>query len=358
MDNFKEEFPGTKVYTYLNTAATGLLSERVLEFRQEHAMDLLVAGDHLPLQGKITTQTREAVARFFNASPNQVALIPNFSLGFNLLMEGVNPTAKILLVKDDYPSVEWAVESRGFTTVYVAAGANMEEQIVEIVERQRPDIFIFSLVQWISGIKIEESFLRKLKEDFPDLVLIADGTQYCGMEEFDFKASALDVLGTSTYKWLNAGFGSAFFLFKEDNLKSISPKSTGYGSRMGAYKEEKDTFIGKFEPGHLDGLSFGSLLVALELLTEIGMDRVERHVRQLALQAKEAFTAAELLSPEISDRKTHSSIFNIKGDDSLFNQLRSQGILCAQRGTGIRVSFHYYNDSQDLDRLMKAISKT
>lgn len=356
MDNFKEEFPGTKVYTYLNTAATGLLSEKVLEFRQEHGMDLLVAGDHLPLQGKITTQTRQAVATFFNASPGQVALIPNFSLGFNILMEGVNPSAKVLLIKDDYPSVEWAVESRGFETVYVEASADLEERIVEMVEKQRPELFIFSLVQWISGIKIEEAFLRKLKSDFPDLLLIADGTQYCGMEQFDFEASALDALGSSTYKWLNAGFGSAFFLFKEDNLKSIAPKAVGYGSRMGPYKEDKDTLIGKFESGHLDGLSFGSLLVALEHLTEIGMNRVQEQVRQLSLQAKEAFRAAGLLPLEIANRPAHSSIFNIKGDDKLFNKLRSQGILCAQRGNGIRVSFHYYNDSQDLERLMKVVT--
>lgn len=356
MDNFKEEFPGTKVYTYLNTAATGLLSERVLDFRQEHGMDLLVAGDHLPLQGKILTQTREAVADFFKASPDQVALVPNFSIGFNMLMEGVNPAAKVLLIKDDYPSVEWAVESRGFEIVYVETGADMEERIVEVVEKQHPDIFIFSLVQWISGIKLEDTFLRKLKEDFPDLLLVADGTQYCGMEKFDFGASALDALGASSYKWLNAGFGSAFFLFKEDNLRSISPKSIGYGSQMGHYKEGRDSFIGRFEPGHLDTLCFGSLLVAIEHLTEIGMDRVEDHVRQLAQQAKEAFKTAGLLSSDVVNRKTHSSIFNIKGDDKLFNKLRSQGILCAQRGAGIRVSFHYYNDTQDLERLMKVVS--
>lgn len=39
MDNLRKGFPVLEQYTYLNTAASGLLPEKVWEYRQEHDLD-------------------------------------------------------------------------------------------------------------------------------------------------------------------------------------------------------------------------------------------------------------------------------------------------------------------------------
>ncbi|HBT10461.1 MAG TPA: aminotransferase, partial [Leeuwenhoekiella sp.] len=44
MKNLKKEFPVTANYTHLNTAGSGLLSETLLDFRQNHDLDYLVMG--------------------------------------------------------------------------------------------------------------------------------------------------------------------------------------------------------------------------------------------------------------------------------------------------------------------------
>ena len=356
MKNFKNHFPLLNQYTYLNTAASGLLSEGVIEFRQDHDLDFLISGSILKeKQEELLAQVREAVGRLFGCAPNRVALTPNFSYGFNLLMEGVDRKKKVLLLKNDYPSVNWAVESRGFETCYAEINESLEQNIMELVEKENPDIFAFSLVQYISGIKIDQEFLKTLKEKFPELLLFADGTQYCGTEKFDFEASALDVLGASTYKWLNAGYGNSFFLFKQHMEEKISPGSLGFNSLRGKYKPHEGSLIGKFEPGHQDTLNFGSLKTAIELLEKFGIAEMEQQIKSLSAEAKQRFTDAGLLEKAVVERKNHSSIFNIKGDDALFNRLRSNKIICSQRGEGIRVSFHYFNSLEDLDMLMKAL---
>ena len=356
MKNIKQQYPALKLYTYLNTASSGPISERLHEFRLEHDLDLLISGSNLQSkQDTILTQTREAVGRLFKAAPNRVALLPSFSFGFNTLMEGVDTSKRVLLIKEDYPSLNWAVESRGFKTFYVSVAGNLEENIFEVIEREKPDIFAFSLVQWISGIKLGMEFLSKLKKAFPELLLFADGTQFCGTEQFDFDNSAGDVLGASAYKWLNAGFGNAFFLFKETVQHHIDPKAVGFGSTMGKYKDKKDGLIGKFEPGHQDTLNFGSLLTAIQQVEDIGMENIETYLSDLSTQVRNAFQAANLLDETVSLRESHSSIFNIRADESLFGKLTSRGILCSQRGQGIRVSFHYYNDLNDLDKLLGVI---
>lgn len=356
MKNFRKQFPVLNQYTYLNTAASGLLPEAVMEWRQDHDLDLLISGSILKeKQGEVLTGVREAVGRFFNCAPNRVALTPNFSYGFNTLMEGVEKGKKVMLLKNDYPSVNWAVESRDFETCYAEIDENLEQNILELVERVQPDIFAFSLVQWINGIKIDLDFLKELKQNFPDLLLFGDGTQYCGTENFDFEDSALDVLGASTYKWMNAGYGNAFFLFKQHMEDKISPRSLGFNSLQGKYKAHEGSLIGKFEPGHQDTLNFGSLKVAIELIEKTGIENIEKQVNFLASEAKKAFEKQGLLEPAVTKRSLHSSIFNIKGDEAVFRKLRSNNILCSQRGEGIRVSFHYFNTEDDLEKLLKAL---
>ncbi|MGB3775685.1 MAG: aminotransferase class V-fold PLP-dependent enzyme, partial [Leeuwenhoekiella sp.] len=162
-------------------------------------------------------------------------------------------------------------------------------------------------------------------------------------------------LGASAYKWLNAGYGNGFFMFKEAVKERIFPKAIGFNSKMGKHKEAGDTFIGKFEPGHQDTLNFGSITAAIGLVKNIGMNAIEDQIELLKNKAKEAFLERGLLSPDVSKRKIHSSIFNIKGDQKLFDKLRQQNIICSQRGEGIRVSFHYFNTEDDLKHLLKVI---
>ena len=356
MKNFKKQFPLLEQYTYLDTAASGLLPEKLLEFRHDHDLDFLIGGSMFREQrDRLFLKTRKAVGDLLGCAPNLVALTPNFSYGFNLLMEGIHRNKKILLLKYDYPSLNWAVESRGFKVCYAEINANLEDNIAEVVMREKPDIFAFSLVQYINGIKIDPGFLLKLKKEYPNLLLFADGTQYCGSEKFDFEASALDVLGASAYKWLNAGYGNGFFLFKKHMQQEIAPAHLELKELQRKNKPHKGSFIGKFEPGHLDTLNFGSLKIAIDLLKYIGIDETETQIKKLAALAKTKLTEKNLLEPAVVNRELHSSIFNIRGDEKLFQKLRSNRIICSQRGEGIRLSFHYFNTEEDMEHLLKQL---
>lgn len=343
MKNLKKHFPLLNQYTYLNTAASGLLAEEVFEFRQEHDLDFLIGGSLFrDKRHKILDQTREVLGKLFGLPAERVALIPNFSIGFKLLLEKFDKSKKVLLLKNDYPSINDAVEGK-FETCYAEIDENLEENILEAVRNSKPDIFAFSIVQYINGIKIDLDFLKDLKTEFPELLIFADGTQYFGTEKFDFDASGIDVLGASAYKWLNAGYGNGFLLFSELFLKK-------YKSKNGNFRED-------FEIGHLDTFNFGSLLHAIQFIEKIGMENIQNQINSLSEMAKIKFSEQNLLEKAIFQRKNHSSIFNIEGDDALFEYLRSKNILCARRGSGIRVSFHYFNTAEDLEILMTALEK-
>jgi len=358
MDYIKKNLPASQQLTYFNTPGIGLISNDVHEFRKNLLTELHQTGSQMMENNRmIFPEVREKIGEVFNADPGYIALLPAFSFGFNAILEGLRPGLKVLLVKEDYPSINLAVESRDFKVSYIGINSNLEEDIYRTFEKDQPEVFIFSQVQWISGMKIDFEFIKKLKKDFPDTLFIGDGTQHLGTEKFDFKNSGLDVLGASGYKWLGAGLGNGFFMFKPGIEEFIKPKNLGYASELGKYKEQGDTLIGKFEGNHLSPGNIGSLKVALSFLDKIGMDKIENRIKNLKQQAKIAFTELGLLEETVVKRTDHSSIFNLKGDQELFDKLQNNNVICSQRGDGIRVGIHYYNEKEDLEKLVKIIKE-
>ncbi|MGB5555444.1 MAG: aminotransferase class V-fold PLP-dependent enzyme, partial [Flavobacteriaceae bacterium] len=351
MEQIGKEFPFLEKCTYANTAAAGLVYQGLTAWRQQHNLDVLNGVSYASDQMKnYISGARAAVGDFMGCKNENVALVQNFSLGLNLLLEGLDKRKRILLLENDYPSVNWPFEDRGFPITYASIDAHVEENIWEKLKEGNISVLALSLVQWLDGIKIDLDFLKKVKSTYPDLLIIADGTQFCGTQNFNFEASAIDVLGASAYKWLLSGYGNGFMLFKDHVQTHFSVKAIGF-SAANANKEMRSSirFAKRFEPGHLDTFNFGSLKFSLEFLKSFGIDRIAAQNKLLSQKAKKVFADLGLLDEDIAQRKEHSTIFNIKGDEALFQSLTDEKVICAQRGDGIRLSFHFYNAETDID---------
>ncbi|MGB7396016.1 MAG: aminotransferase class V-fold PLP-dependent enzyme [Pricia sp.] len=358
MEKSRKNFPVFSQYIYANTASAGPLNEKLLAWRQEHDLDYLIGGSNFKTDAMLNfiPEVRKTVSRFFGAKNENTALVPNFSLGLNLLLDGLDDDTHILLVQNDYPSVNWPFESRNFKISYAALDENLEENILQKLKSEHISVLALSLVQWVNGIRIDLDFIKSLKKEYPDLIIIGDGTQFCGTTDFNFGDSGIDILGTSGYKWLLGGYGNGFFLFGDTVEHRFAIKTTGFNAAGGNLKE-RDTvrFAKHFEPGHLDTLNFGSLKFSLDYLTSLGMENVENRLKIISEKAKREFTELGLLEDAVSSRKSHSTIFNINGDHSLFQKLSKENIVASQRGSGIRLSFHFYNTEKDIDDIVKIL---
>lgn len=341
-------------YTYVDTASSCILTNDLHAWRKEHEDDFLVNGSTFrEEQGPFIASVRETVKTFFNAK--HVFLLPNFSLAFNAFLETLSTNERFLLLDEEYPSISHPIEARGFHTKTLDVDENIEERIYQAIKEYRPSVFAFSIVQYINGFALDLDFIKQVKKDFPDLLLVADGTQYCGAGTLDFENSGLDILAGSGYKWLLAGYGNGYILFKDQIYNQICEcfKNVQISEEFKA--RDKDAISAHFEPGHLDTLSFGSLKQSLEFLDSVGMKTIESEVTELSLQAKEAFNGLALLDNMIVKRKDVSSIFNIKGDSKLFDALQNAKVVCTQRGKGIRISFHFFNTKDDLSKILQVI---
>ena len=357
MEKARKEFPALRNQIYVNTPVYGPLYDSLLDWRQDHDLDFLLKGSEMREKSlKTISDTRTTVGKFFNCKRENVALINNFSTGMNMLLEGLDNKQKVLLLENDYPSVDWPFVSRGFPISYIKMNAHLEQHIRDAVKKENISIFALSVVQWQNGLKIDMGFLKELKNDFPDLLIIADGTQFLGTTNFDFMAAPFDVLGASAYKWLLAGYGNGFMLFKDEVKDRCALKSIGFNA-ANARPELKDEvrFARRFEVGHLSCLNFGSLKFSLDFLSKIGMDNIERKNKELAGKAQWELTQLGLLENAVLARKEHSTIFNIKANDALFQIFTDKEVICAQRGDGIRFGFHFYNTEEDINAIVKIL---
>ena len=356
--NTRKNFPVLSQYIYANTASAGPLSDGLIEWRQEHDLDYLIGASNMKTKARfgLIPEVRKTVASF---------LVPRWKIrpwsrislwGLNMLLEGLDQKHRVLLLESDYPSVNWPFEYRDFPIFYARIDEHLEEHIIEKVRAENISVLALSLIQWVSGIKVDLEFLKKLKKEFPDLIIIADGTQFCGTSDFNFEDSAIDVLGASAYKWLLGGYGNGFMLFKDSVKDSFSIRTMGFNSANTEINGMNDVyFANHFEPGHLDTFNFGSLKFSLDYLLSLGKANIEQRLNKLSQKAKTEFANLGLLNDAVLARKTHSTIFNVKGNDAIFRKLTENQIIGSQRGDGIRLSFHFYNTEKDIDQIVKIL---
>lgn len=359
MEKVRKEFPVLRRSIYVNTPVFGPIYDSLLEWRQEHDLDFLLKGSDMRARSlEIISDTRTTVGKFFGCKRENVALLNNFSSGLNMLLEGLDKNQKVLLLENDYPSVAWPFDSRSFQISYAKIDENLERNIQVAVQKEDISILALSVVQWQNGVKVDLNFLKDLKTENPNLLIIADGTQFLGTTDFDFETSAFDVLGASAYKWLLSGYGNGFMLFKDEIKNRCKLQTIGFNA-ANAVPEKKDhiRFARRFEPGHLSCLNFGSLKFSLDFLQQIGKDKIEAQNQKLSQLAKAEFSRLGLLENYVTLRKEHSTIFNIKGDEPLFNYLIENDVSCAQRGNGIRLGFHFYNTEKELYTLVGILKK-
>lgn len=338
-------FPISEEYIYFDSAKSSGMYQELLSWRTNHDKLLLEKGSQFRSNHKsFMDEFRTGLGNFFHTQKTNVYLTQSFSIGFKSVLNILDPNLKFLLVKEDYPSIIEQVESNGFQYNYVENTYELEKTILKGIDQYKSQVLVLTIVQYISGLLMDLNFFKQLKKKYPNLLIIADGTQFCGTKDFDFQNSGIDILISSGYKWLFSGYGNGFVLIKNNFVKGFLNDVSKMNS--------KKSFSLAFEPGNIDTLSFGSLLYSLNKISDYGILKIENRLKHLSNYAKEKFIKKNLLDTQITKRKQHSNIFNLKGEESLYKKLIQNDIICSRRGNGIRVSFNFYNTEEQIDFLV------
>ena len=341
----KENFPLLTKTTYLNTAYVGLISSRLAEFRRSsEEFYLFKGGDKYKVQAyDELVSIHQNFASFFGLTPNRCFGIPNFSLGIRVALSLFPRNLEVLFIEEDYPSLTNAVKEQGFDFITIPMQPKLEKAIEKKLKEESVDILALSIVQYTTGLLIDQEFLKKIRETYPDLVIIGDATQFLGAHEFQFDESPFHLVAGSGYKWVLAGFGNGILMISELLLKK--------------FELNTELIRERFFQGHFNILALTSLNFAIQQLQKHNFKQLVQKKEDLSQTAKIELSDLGFLAPWVSERKNHSSIFSLKGGEPLFHFLQEKNIRAVVRGTGVRVSFHFYNTDQDLEKLLTALKE-
>ena len=355
VDEIRKNFPVLDRYTYLNTPSSGVLHKDIYEWRRDYDRTFMEGGstfrDHII---EDIQSVKAQVAKTFHGDQERIALISNFSIGANIIFDSLPKEMSVLTLQGDYPSLLLPIQSRGFKQHEVPLFMLSEAAIAEAIRDEDVDVLAVSMTQWVTGFHLKTDFFQRLKIDFPNLIIIVDGTQSLGTAPFNFDTSGIDILITSAYKWLISGYGCGFMMFSERVWDFLDVRYIGNATVMtrmfSDFKNEAQTI----EPGHLDYLAFGTMKRAIAYLDQLGLDKIEREISKVSLHAKTQLVHLGYLSPKVLGGAIHRNIIHFLGSEQLVNFLKEHNILVSYR-QGLRIGIHFYNTEGDINQFLKAI---
>lgn len=330
-----DDFPLLKKCVYLNTAYVGLMSKGLYDFRRKYDLDYINKGDHVYMsKHQIVNKARISISKFFGSKINQTFVSSNFSSALRSVLEYVPKKANFLVLEEDYPSILNAVKERSFNYHKIPITVDLELNILKLIEEKKIDVIAISVVQWISGFLIDVEFLKKIKLKFPEIIIIGDGTQFLGGHFFNFQDSPFDFIAASGYKWLISGFGNGLFMIS-DNFFDYT-------------KINDSILLDKIFDGHSDLLAIESLNYSINTLQKKDFKFLINKKNETTSILKKSLKELNLLDDFSLFRENHSSIFNIKLNQKQFKFLIKNNVRCVKRGSGVRVSVHFYNSKEDI----------
>jgi cysteine desulfurase/selenocysteine lyase len=347
--SIREQFPALKDCTYLNTAASGLVPQSAVEAMHRHYQIFAEQGsESWSAFGEEIEQTRREVAAMLNAAPEEIAFIPNVASGVHYLARTFASLGKIAMVEDDFPTLRSAWELWPYELVNMPSATNGFIDLEDIRKAEAP-LLAISHVQWHTGFMTKLDELAALCQE-QEKILIVDASHSLGAFEIDVKTLGLDVLLATSYKWQLGGFGGAL-LYVSQRILDRFPVRINWNWR----EPEGQLFRSarRFEFGHDRYHDICRTAQGVRFLLDIGLNSVENRVRYLNGYLRKRLTEEGI--PLLSDysEENRSALTFIPGDKALLKQLRAHNIMASLRGEGLRLSLHFYNNEEDVEKLIK-----
>ena len=338
-----------KKHEYSNTAPSYAMWEKLNEQRE-------------PL--------RHQLANMLGCTANEIALCRNTTEGLNQIIFGINLSAgdEVVLSNMDYPFAMNAWKQREerdkikLSWVTLNAPEESEAAIIAKFDKaigpKTKIVHLTYVINW-NGQVLPVKKLTRLAHSKGCKVVI-DGAHAFGQLDHNMSDLDADFYATSLHKWIGAPFGTGVFYMKAQLISSIWPLHAAY--------QPKSSDIRKFEM--LGTRSFATEMAVADALNfhqQIGREKMYCRLIELKnywVDKIKNLPKITLYSPVNNDLSCGFATFGIEGylpQDIVKIFLKENNIHVSPVNLvnikGVRVSPHIYNLTDELDTMIKLITK-
>lgn len=362
--DIRKQFPVTQESVYLNTAAAGPLARSTMEAATAYYRQMMDDGDvHWDRWLEQRERVREQVARFINAEPDEIGLTTNTSSGMNLIVDALEVRGEVISCDLEFPvsTIPWMHRR---IPVHRLKSVNGVVDLNDIrgAMNAKTGVLSFSHVQFSNGFRIDLELLGNAKGTH---ALVVNASQSAGVFEIDVKRMKIDALCATGHKWMLAGYGSGFVFLSRELLEQSMQRTIGwlsvqdpYGDRNAEVRLRKDA-AARSELGcpHFAGIF--ALGASVEFLSTIGAGKIEQRALSLNRLLTDRLTEAgwKVLSPLSSGNyRSAETLIAVDKPSQVVARLAEQGVVVTEKPEGIRVATHFFNNEEDIDRLISGLS--
>lgn len=376
-NGFSDRFAILREMVFLNHAGvapiSGPAADAIREYaHQAESIAYVDAGWY-----KRAVQIKRAAARLINADSHlEIAFVPNTSSGLSLVANGLDftPGDHVVITDVEYPANRYPWENLkrlGVEMIEVRQGPDGRIDVRDVCDAvtDRTRVVSISHVQYASGHRID---LRPISDmvHMAGGYLCVDAIQSVGVLPVDVQGMGIDFLAADGHKWLLGPEGAGIFYCRQDLCRLLRPSVVGWmnmvdAENYGDYRFEFQPDARRFEPGSWNLPGIHGLGASIDLLLEVGIDNVWQRVDALTSRFCEGATekSYEIFTPRTDPNERSGIVIfsapeRVGGPDShrkIVHGLDKQRIVIALREGRLRISPHFYNTAEQIDRLIDAL---
>lgn len=364
MNCYQDEFDQTNGLRYLNHAAVAPWPRRAADAVSAFARENVAHGaSDYPEWLKIEHRLRERLARLLNArAGSDLALVKNTSEALSFVAFGLDwrEGDQVVIGNEEFPSnrVVWeALRPRGVEVVEVGLAGDDPESALLAACGPRTRLLSISAVQYASGLRLD---LERIGAGCRrrGVLFCIDAIQQLGALPFDVQAYDCAFAMADGHKWMlgpeagrlllpsraaRAPGAARIWLAHAGTCPRLRASRLAAGAQRPALRMRQPEHARRDGPGGQPGAVGGGRHGA-------GRQR-HRRARPVATGRSVGNSRGTPAQPAEPSRRAGILTFSLDGQDNrtLFETLRQERVICAQRGGGIRFSPHFYTSSTVID---------
>jgi cysteine desulfurase/selenocysteine lyase len=383
----RADTPGVENVLHFNNAGAGLMSSRVLTAVKDHLdLEARIGGYEAAAHAAVLRQRPyDAIAGYLNCDASEVAIVENATVAWNQAFFSVLDTMsagdRILTAEAEYASNYLtylkAAQDRG-VKIDVVPSTNAGELDVGALANMidaRAKLISVTHIPTNGGLVNPAAAIGKVARS-AGVPYLLDACQSVGQRALDVQEIGCDFLTATGRKYLRGPRGTGFLYASKAAMERFPApvidlhsarwdRADGFTWADGAARYENWEF---YEAGRI------GLGVAVDVMLEIGADRIENRVEALADRLRDRLS--DLPGYGVHDLgNTRCGIVtfshpNLEATD-IQATLRTRNINVSSSSTAstridmekrglptlVRASVHYYNTEDEVDRFVEAVTQ-
>jgi cysteine desulfurase / selenocysteine lyase len=376
LSDLKKFFSLPERGAYLNCAAHGPLSkpasEAVIRAVRDKENPTIMDQNY---GNSRVERCRAAVSKLVNCHPDQVALANSTSWGVNVIARGFKWKSgdEVVAFEGQFPSniAPWEpLKNRGVTLKKIGAPnyiCDIDAFKKSLTSKTR--IASLEWVHFVSGDRIPLEEITKICHE-RGIFVVVDVTQGLGAIPFSMKATGVDAVVCSSYKWLYSPYGSGFMALSTELMAQIDTTDinwlsleTNWTDNLCDYEVAFAANAKRFDVfAQMGYMNLDGMTASIEWINTIDIKRNFKNVLELTRQLREELSPKFFTPMNRGPAERQSCIATFYCPDvdgeKLISALQIEGYSTCIRSKGLRVAPSIYNDERQIAGFTKLVNST